>query len=132
VIRIARNRAQGKNITFEVASMERQPLQSQSCDVALSALMFHHLPPETKRAALHEVRRILKPNGVFLLCDFSTPVKRYWWLSVEFWQRIEPEVKPQIEGQLFTLAQEANASIETLQTFYGCIALHLLKFRDGA
>ena len=128
MIRIASRKAAHERIDFVVASIERQPREDRSIDLAMSNLMFHHLSLETKRAALREVRRILRPGGAFLLCDFSVPDRKHFWLSVEFWKHIEPEVKPQIEGQLFALAREAGASIETLKTFYGCISLHLLTF----
>lgn len=128
MIRIAERRAQGQQITFAIASIEKQPVPDQSVDLAMSTLMFHHLQPETKRAAIREVRRILKPEGIFLLCDFSKPSEKHWFLSLEFWRHIEPEIIPQLEGQLLEIAREAGASIETLWTVYGCIALHRLTF----
>lgn len=128
MIHIAQHKTLRKSITFEVTSIEKQPLPDRSCDVAVSSLMFHHLPLATKLAAIAEVKRILKSNGAFLLCDFSVPRRTAWWLSATFWKHIEPEIIPQLEGELFTLAKEAGASIETLQTFYGCISLHLLRF----
>lgn len=132
IIRIARRKAKEMSIDYVVATIDEQDLPDRSVDCALSSLMFHHLSPETKQAALREARRILKPGGVFLLCDFSVPSKKHWWLSVEFWKHIEPEIIPQLRGQLFTLAKEAGATIETLHTFYGCVSLHLLKFPNKA
>lgn len=128
IVCIARKKAKEQGIDFVVAPIDRQDLPASSVDCALSSLMFHHLPLETKRKAFREVQRILKPSGVFLLCDFSVPDRKHWWLSVEFWKHIEPEIIPQLEGELFTLAKEAGATIETLKTFYGCISLHLLRF----
>ena len=42
-------------------------------DVVISSLMLHHLPMEIKRKGLGEVRRVLKDDGRFFLCDFCSP-----------------------------------------------------------
>ncbi len=128
IINIARKKAKGKGIDFVVAPIDKQDLPDRSIDCAISTLMFHHLPLATKRAAFLEAKRILKPGGTFLLCDFSVPDRKYWWLSIEFWKHLEPEIIPQLEGQLFTMAKEAHATVKTLRTFYGCVALHHLQF----
>ncbi len=128
MIEIARSKAQGKDITFFVTSIEKEPFADRSVDVVLSSLMFHHLSLETQRSALREVKRILKSGGVFLLCDFSKPPKRRWFLTVDFWKYAEPEIIPQLEGQLLDLAKEAGAIVDTLWTMYGCISLHSLSF----
>lgn len=41
----------------------------QSFDRVFSSLMLHHLDPASKDEMLAEVRRILKPGGVFVLAD---------------------------------------------------------------
>ena len=43
----------------------------QHFDSVLSALMFHHLEPEQKPAALREVGRVLRPGGSLYLVDFG-------------------------------------------------------------
>ena len=40
-------------------------------DRVLSSLMFHHLDEDTKRSALAEVKRVLKPGGSLHLMDFG-------------------------------------------------------------
>jgi SAM-dependent methyltransferase len=37
----------------------------------LANLMLHHLPLELQRRGLSEVLRVLKPNGRFIVADFS-------------------------------------------------------------
>jgi ubiquinone/menaquinone biosynthesis C-methylase UbiE len=49
------------------------PLPDGSVDVAVSSLVFHHLPTEVKIAAIGEIRRVLAPRGRFLLADFGPP-----------------------------------------------------------
>jgi ubiquinone/menaquinone biosynthesis C-methylase UbiE len=65
-------------IAFEVASIDELPHPDQHFDVVISSLMFHHLPLEVKRKGLGEVRRVLKEDGRFFLCDFCSP----HWLTI--------------------------------------------------
>jgi len=128
MIDIARSKALGKDITFSVTSIEKEPFADHSVDVVISSLMFHHLPQDIKRSTLKEVKRILKRGGTFLLCDFSKPSVRSRFLTVAFWKYVEPEIIPQLHGQLLDLAEEEGAQIQTPWTMYGCISLHILSF----
>ncbi len=130
IIRIAEKRSRMQNIAYHVASIDDTHLPNTSADVVLSTLMFHHLSTETKIAAFQEARRILKPSGVFLLCDFSLPTNEHWWLNVRWWKHFEPEIEPQLQGQLIELGKQAHAHRETLFSVYGCISLHAFTFMD--
>jgi putative AdoMet-dependent methyltransferase len=46
-------------------------------DAAVSVAVLHHLPDLWKAAAFDNIRRALKPGGLFLLCDvvFSSKVR---------------------------------------------------------
>lgn len=61
--------------------------------VALSSLMLHDLPPDTKRQGLAEVYRVLKPGGRFVIADFAPPSNPLWWLLL--W----PSVLANLRGQ---------------------------------
>ncbi len=80
IIRIAKRKS-NNSITFDVASINKTHYDDHSVDVVVSSLMFHHLDADMQRRAFTEVRRILKPNGVFLLCDFSQ--SRSWLERLE-------------------------------------------------
>ena len=43
--------------------------ESTSYDLVFSSLAVHHLQDNEKQQLLREVRRLLKPNGVFMLID---------------------------------------------------------------
>jgi len=131
IIKIAQRRSRNKNISFRVASIGDTCLPDASTDVVVSTLMFHHLSTETKKAAFKEARRILKSSGVFLLCDFSLPTKERWWLNVRWWKRFEPEIEPQLDGQLIELGKQEHAHAETLFSVYGCISLHAFTFKKA-
>ncbi len=128
IIRIAEKQAGGKNIQFYVASIDEVPFEPQSAEIVISSLVFHHLDEPVKRRAFEQIRRILRPDGIFLLCDFSVP-KRPWLIPIaSAILAIEHEAPKQLRGQLFSLAREASATIETLQTYYGCISMHRVIF----
>jgi ubiquinone/menaquinone biosynthesis C-methylase UbiE/DNA-binding transcriptional ArsR family regulator len=56
-----------ENISFVVGEMERLPLDDKSVDAAIGVLVLHHVPDPV--AALAEVRRIIRPGGLILICD---------------------------------------------------------------
>ena len=72
ILERARRRAQAARtsaIEFVHAPAEKTGLAASSFDVALSTLVFHHLPLEAKARAAIEIARLLRPGGTFLLAD---------------------------------------------------------------
>ena len=67
----AKARAQGVELDLHEALADRIPLPDASVDCVVSTLLFHHLSPSTKRAALAEVHRVLVPGGRLLICDLG-------------------------------------------------------------
>lgn len=55
------------NVRFQVALAESLPFRNAEFDVVLTRLSFHHFPDVP--AVLSEVRRILRPQGYFILAD---------------------------------------------------------------
>jgi ubiquinone/menaquinone biosynthesis C-methylase UbiE len=49
------------------------PLGDAEADVAVTSLVFHHLPLATKRKALAEMRRVLRPDGSLIVADWAKP-----------------------------------------------------------
>ena len=81
------------------ASIDAVPIEDKSADLVISSMVFHHLERETKQGAFREAKRILKPGGLFLLCDFSVPVnKRGAWL-VRWFGKLESGVARQATGE---------------------------------
>jgi len=49
------------------------PYGDASIDRVLSSYMLHHLTADEKKQTLEEVRRVLRPGGLFCLLDFAGP-----------------------------------------------------------
>ncbi len=129
MIAIAKSKAKDRNIIFARAGMHELAFAPASMNMVMSTLVFHHLDLESKRRTLREVRRLLRPGGVFLLTDFSLPIGMSSGMVVRLFQHCEPEAREQLEdGQLLRLSEEAGARVETRWTVYGSISLHVLTF----
>lgn len=79
-------RAAGIELELHEALADRVPLADADVDCVVSTLMFHHLGPSAKRAALAEARRVLAPGGRLLVCDLgraSDPLMRAAFFAVQ-------------------------------------------------
>ncbi|MFN8479417.1 MAG: class I SAM-dependent methyltransferase [Kouleothrix sp.] len=64
-------RRTGSSAQFQASGIEALPFPDRMFDVAMGRLMFHHLNSTQKHAGLRELRRVLKPGGVFLTIDID-------------------------------------------------------------
>lgn len=64
---------EGVRASLVEARAEALPLGDASFDRVVSSLLFHHLTTESKRAALREARRVLKPGGELHVADWARP-----------------------------------------------------------
>ncbi|HYX92266.1 MAG TPA: class I SAM-dependent methyltransferase, partial [Myxococcaceae bacterium] len=73
MIQVATRKAMraGSSAQFRVAAIEAIPSEDNHFDVVLANLMLHHLPLELQRRGVAEVFRVLKPNGRFIVAEFS-------------------------------------------------------------
>ena len=60
-------------VQFDQGFADALPYADASVDRVLSSFMFHHLQRDEKAGMLREVRRVLRPGGVFTLLDFGGP-----------------------------------------------------------
>jgi len=69
----ARTKARRSRVTiqFDRGFADQMPYPDASFDRVLSSFMFHHLPTRDKEPTLREVRRVLKPRGLFVMLDFA-------------------------------------------------------------
>lgn len=69
-------RRRGLEVRWDRGFAQRLPYWDGDFDHVLSAFMFHHLEPDTRRAMLREVHRVLRPGGTLALIDFGGAVER--------------------------------------------------------
>lgn len=73
VLAIAAAKPGGECVEWTEALVDRLPLGDAEADFVVSSLVFHHLPSATKRAALAEAMRVLKPGGGLIIADWAAP-----------------------------------------------------------
>ena len=75
ILKIAERKAakKGVNIQFDKGLSFALPYADESFDRVFSSLFFHHLTREDKLKTLHEVLRVLKPDGELHIADWGLP-----------------------------------------------------------
>ena len=93
--RLAQRRSAKAGIDVELVglSAERLPLPDDSFDTVVCTYTLCSIPDPA--AALHEVRRVLKPGGHFLFCEHGRAPDE---ATARWQQRIEPLWKPLAGG----------------------------------
>jgi len=73
ILSLARAKSGAGAVEWQEGLAQKLPLPNASVDVVTISLVLHHLLPEDKRAALAEVRRVLKPSGRLHVVDWGRP-----------------------------------------------------------
>lgn len=73
ILRLARAKPGAGAVEWQEGLAQELPLPDDSADVVTISLVLHHLLPEDKRAALAEMKRILKPGGHLHVADWGRP-----------------------------------------------------------
>jgi len=104
---------------FYVGMAEALPLPDAAVDVALSTISFHHWKDQA--AGLHEVTRVLRPDGYFFLTDVSVPA----WLP-----RFIHQPRVHTPDHLRTLFMEAGLSVLMQQAVFSRYVLATVGVRS--
>ena len=73
VLAIARRKAGAEPIDWRLGLADDLPAETGSTDAVVMTLLLHHLDADGKRAALAEVRRVLRPGGRLVVADWGRP-----------------------------------------------------------
>ena len=68
-----------KNAEFIVGDSENMPFENESFDVLICANSFHHYPDPQE--FFNEVKRVLRPNGVLVLRDYTSYPFVIWLMN---------------------------------------------------
>lgn len=79
---LARKRHSADNLSFVRGDMGRTQLDDLSVDIVTGSYAVRNAPD--LRESFAEIRRILKPDGVVALLDFSKPPSR-WFQKIQYW-----------------------------------------------
>jgi ubiquinone/menaquinone biosynthesis C-methylase UbiE len=112
----AKARAEGVELELHEALADHIPLADADVNCVVSTLMFHHLGPAAKRAALAEVRRVLAPGGRLLICDVgraSDPIMRSAFFAVQLLDGFE-NTREHAQGMLPDIVSSAGFSTVTV------------------
>jgi ubiquinone/menaquinone biosynthesis C-methylase UbiE len=73
VLELAQAKPGADQVEWIEALADDVPLDDDAADVVVTSLLLHHLPLASKRAALAEARRILRPGGRLIVADWAAP-----------------------------------------------------------
>jgi ubiquinone/menaquinone biosynthesis C-methylase UbiE len=109
ILEIARAKASkaGADIVWDRGMAYQLPYASDSFDRVLTSLVLHHLSTDSKKRALAEVSRVLRPGGELHVVDFGPPCTLYSRLLALVTARSE-EVSANVKGMLPSMFREAG------------------------
>lgn len=134
-LKLARKKlaASDSQITLQQGYAQQLPLGSQTFDIVVSSLFFHHLTTHQKREALAEILRILKPGGRLHIADWGKPsssTQRVMFFIVQLLDGFET-TRDSVKGTLPYLMKEAGfTDVENsrfVPTFLGTVRLFQAK-----
>jgi ubiquinone/menaquinone biosynthesis C-methylase UbiE len=123
-------RAAGVAIELERGAVDRLPFAAASFDRVVSSLVFHHLSPATKRAALRELRRVLRPGGQLHIADWGQAHDRVMRTAFVLVQLLDgfATTADNVAGRLPALMREAGFAdadeSQRLRTPLGTLSLY--------
>ena len=122
--------AQAKeDIIFQLGSIDNIPFPEKQFDVVLCSFMIFHMAEMTMRKGITEIRRVLKPQGVWLVLDLALPTQTFQRFVA---QRLFGGMLQHDLHELLPLMEAAGFSnIEIGQAKFRVMGLSVLGFVRG-
>ena len=125
-------------IRASATDLPAQPPLDRPVDVCVTSLMFHHLHPAQKRAALAEEMRMLKPGGRLLILDWGPPntrTGRLGFLITQLFDGFEATRDHASEAFLGMISEAGFSPVDELgrwPTAVGTLCLYSARKADAA
>jgi len=73
MVKVARQKAarKGSKAAFQIEAVENMTFPDGKFDVVISSFVLHHLPGGLQEKAFKEIKRVLKPGGLFFAIDMK-------------------------------------------------------------
>jgi len=131
ILKLARHksREQGRDIHFDLGMSFAMPYPDNAFDIVVSSLFFHHLSTLNKQRTLTEVRRVLKADGRFFICDWGKPTNAVLRLTFYLVQILDgfAITRDNVEGRLPKFIADAGfaqvAVADRISTMLGTLDL---------
>jgi len=101
---------EGAGVTYAEGMAQELPYDGASFDVVTCSLFLHHLTLNNKFLALREMSRVLRPDGILLICDWGKPlnwISRASFLLVQCLDGFET-TRENVEGKLPSMVEKAG------------------------
>lgn len=118
--REAKAQTSAKNVSYRAGFSHRTGLSAQCAEVAACSQALHWMEPQSTFA---EARRILRPGGVFVACDYDWPPTTSNWEADQAYSECHQQIQAlekQLAGQLPEVKRwEKNQHLARMQAS-GC------------
>ena len=126
ILDIARKKSENDAIQWEQGLATSLPYPDSTFDRVVTSLVIHHLTTNEKRAAFHEMYKVLKPKGELIALDFGTPHSLPASLVAAYLRHLE-EAADNFDGLIPRFMLEAGFNpvreIEHFVTVFGPLSL---------
>ncbi|WP_341224878.1 methyltransferase domain-containing protein [uncultured Arcticibacterium sp.] len=98
------------DLTLKEFDGEVIPFKDQYFDKVISSWVFHHLTTEQKINAFKEIKRVLKPDGVFILADWgqaSNPIQRVLFFILQVFDNFHT-TSANVNGEIVSYLKDAG------------------------
>jgi len=72
----------GDRVSFRQGDVQKLPFEDNAVDFVISTFSLHHW--SNPKEALHEIHRVLKPEGQFLIFDLRRDCRRFFYWLLNF------------------------------------------------